>query len=1067
MSDYVPLSKDFNKIARESGYKGNATRKGYITKAYKKYYIKNDGNKPKWNNNIIFNPITNRIVKKTSILKGNTKKPTMKKKFEGLFSVDGSGKLTNKAQGLTGDHTYIAKNNSYWNYREFQNTSVEGNLGIKINITIENIKQILTALQMESKMLPSNKKSFSNYQKFQVMLGQEGGLMNSQTRIRTSFSPDIEYHLYEIKSKLEKMLEEYDDFEFPDTIIIKWVIDVPDGGQGVSKLSKKTLSTKEWYIFDTFSKTNCLWRSLYVCKNEKKHNIFAPKTITEGAKKMKKNASFEAKAFSTTDEIQKYIDFISNSKKSKIEIIGVHLYNELYEKVKTYTPTNNKKVDRFYEIQLSNNHYKPLLRWSNISLNKEELTAKYDEEKQNMKEDTNVIPTPKGLWKKSENGEWIRNIPKQNTKIACWDIEATENETIDGNFKAYMVGIAWYEETNEMYEKFEGMDCLTQFCDFLHKNGKKFHNYTFYAHNGGRFDLCLLFREALFTHNFLTLSKDGFVELNGSYINIVVNDDKQHKFTFKDSLKLLPQGLDKLCKDFKVKHQKLKETITFKDININNWNSYEPLPLYLKHDCFGLLEVMTTFSNIVHKECNINITDCFTGATLAKKNYFTNYYNAKYNPIYTLNEKDDRYCRNSYFGGRVECLSKMKEINDKIYYLDYTSLYPSQMVKDLPYDKPTNLNQSEAIVQLSTGKFFGFVRVNVRTIDKTKLPLHAYRDRKQKKLLFPIFNNWTQITIFSDEYYRGLKTGIYEYEILDAIQFQKKKFLKKATIDCFKKKEQADKEKNKAVKQCWKIILNSLYGFWGLRTQDREGVALHHNSDNAWVEHFHKGNLYNILEKDNYTICNIKRDLDVKTFNVAIASAITSYSRTYLYDLMTDIQEKGGKMYYCDTDSIMTNLDISKHKDLMKSYMWDGINDLSEGGGALGALKNEADEEFEDAGIDVKEQIKKDNGLIHFDKLILGGLKYYALKRGDIEICKCKGYSKKDKKLKFSDFENYIHKNIPIKQHQTQFKNPMSNHMSETNFMGISTNEIEKSFKMMYSKGIVDDNLNITPILVN
>jgi len=536
------------------------------------------------------------------------------------------------------------------------------------------------------------------------------------------------------------------------------------------------LATDKWYVFDTWSRTNCLWRSLYVCKNKKKQNIFASKTITEGSKQLKKNLDFDVKPFSTTDEIQKYVDSVSNSTRKGMKVIGVHLYNNLFEKIQTITPINKKEVDEYYEIQLYDNHYKPLVRWEHITLNKEELQKEHHE-KQEEKANTNeLIKSKKGLWKKDKDGTFVKNIPKQDKKIACWDIEATENLTTDGNFKAYMVGVAWYEDDQEMYEKFEGLDCLFQFCEFIYKNGNKFNKYTFYAHNGGKFDLPLLFREAMMKYDNLTLQKDGFVELNGSYINVVVKDEKNNTFTFKDSLKLLPQGLDKLCKDFKVKHQKLKETVTFKDININNWNTYEPLPLYLKHDCFGLLEVMSTFSDIVYKECGgINITACFTGATLAKKNFFQNYYNPKFEPIYTLNESNDRYCRNSYYGGRVECLTKMKEINEKVYYLDYTSLYPSQMQKELPYDEPTRLNKEQTTYQLNTRRLFGFVRVLVRTIDKKGLPLHAYRCPKEKKLLFPIFNNWTEITIFSDEYYRGLKTGIYEYQILDGISFKKKK----------------------------------------------------------------------------------------------------------------------------------------------------------------------------------------------------------------------------------------------------------------------------------------------------
>ena len=415
------------------------------------------------------------------------------------------------------------------------------------------------------------------------------------------------------------------------------------------------------------------------------------------------------------------------------------------------------------------------------------------------------------------------------------------------------------------------------------------------------------------------------------------------------------------------------------------------------------------------------------------------------------------------------------------------------MVKFLPFDNPEFLNKNKTITEIiSPNKLFGFIRLMVKTVNKNKLPLHAYRCPKVNKLLFPIFNNWTEITIFSDEYYRGLKTGIYQYQILDSIKFGKKKILKKVTIDIFKKKEKAEKENNKAIKQVQKICLNSLYGFWGLRTRDRDGVIINKKNENSWLEHFHKGKLYNVLESEQYTLMNIQRDLDVKTYNVAIAAAITSYSRTYLYDLITDIQEAGGKVHYADTDSVMCDIDISKYPDIMKKYMWDGIDDLSKAGKELGSLKNEADEEFystealiaKKAGLSatlqkkagknfVKEQIKKDGGLIYFDKMILGGLKYYALQRKidgkTIEICKCKGYSKKDKKLRFIDFENMINeKQIPITQKQTQFKNPITNHLNKDNFMGICTQKVVKKFRVQYTKGIVDSKTNnINTISVN
>lgn len=70
-------------------------------------------------------------------------------------------------------------------------------------------------------------------------------------------------------------------------------------------------------------------------------------------------------------------------------------------------------------------------------------------------------------------------------------------------------------------------------------------------------------------------------------------------------------------------------------------------------------------------------------------------------------------------------------------------------------------------------------------------------------------------------------------------------------------------------------------------------------------------------------------------FNVSIASAITSYARQRLWELINAIEDKGKKVFYCDTDSDITNCDITKYEDIMEEFCWDG------NGEALGSLKNE------------------------------------------------------------------------------------------------------------------------------
>ena len=81
-------------------------------------------------------------------------------------------------------------------------------------------------------------------------------------------------------------------------------------------------------------------------------------------------------------------------------------------------------------------------------------------------------------------------------------------------------------------------------------------------------------------------------------------------------------------------------------------------------------------------------------------------------------------------------------------------------------------------------------------------------------------------------------------------------------------------------------------------------------------------------------------DVPVKDFNVG--------ARCRLWSLINDIESKGKSVYMCDTDSIITNIKINDHPDLMREYIWDGCGDEP------GSLKNEADDFIKE-----KDEIKR------------------------------------------------------------------------------------------------------------
>ncbi len=173
--------------------------------------------------------------------------------------------------------------------------------------------------------------------------------------------------------------------------------------------------------------------------------------------------------------------------------------------------------------------------------------------------------------------------------------------------------------------------------------------------------------------------------------------------------------------------------------------------------------------------------------------------------------------------------------------------------------------------------------------------------------------------------------------------------------------------------------------------------------------------------------CRVIKDLKIKDFNVGIASAIASYGRLRLASCINAIRSVGGTVYYCNTDSIICDININDYPELKQEFQWDG------NGCELGSLKNECHDVFEDilkgmypdkdpvSEVEypenrlirkklLHEKMMGENGNMHFDSVILTGCKQYALKKNDVdvqgtlktlEICKLKGYSKKGEKLKY------------------------------------------------------------------
>lgn len=833
------------------------------------------------------------------------------------------------------------------------------------------------------------------------------------------------------------------------------------------------------------------------------------------------------------------------------------------------------------ELMLANQHYTPLIRKSSVPQSiLDQLVARDEALKglefegdnaakgmrrdrvhiyESLAQDKPVLIEPrcKQLEKRRKAMDiYVKGAGEQSTialefdktKIVAWDLETapiriSDDVPVDDHVrdeytvhKAYMSGLAWYDPTTQeqLVAQFCGMDCIQQFLSFVHARLDVFNGCTFYAHSGGRFDLPILMREGLFSDNwtfgryksapFRIVAKKA-MELNGSWVSFALEEKleegskrkKPRYIMFRDSFRLLPSSLDKLCKDFNTLHKKLGGV----DHNLVTIDNYFTQPLldqlkkYHENDCRSLLEVVVKFGQECQRDYRVNITGTITVASVAKQAFWKNWAPPEGTDVYTLGYKMDDFVRKSYFGGRVECfeLGALHERfpDEKWYYFDYTSLYPYVCTKELPVGMPQWVNKDE--IWTLDGKirpdFYGFVTVHVRT-DLASHLIHKFKPMfavvNQGRLCFPWLKEWIPLILFSEEIRYAQQIGMpYEYDLTDkptyGLRFQSYPLLRNMINVCYEKKREASIQKNEAKRLITKLLLNSSYGFWGLRVRNRDSVIVVDSKDGGTT--FRKyydsdrliGSGTHRIGPDTYEFLRVFRDLDTLDFNVAVASAVTSLARIQLHTSMCDIMDKGYKVVYCDTDSMITTCPMGSFPDMVQKYMsfHDGSRDWN--GEQLGNLKNECEDLCHGC---LDEQRLHDDNNVYFDKCYIAGCKMYSVAKTlvngkTVEINKCKGYSKRDAKLTGSDFERLISqqtkvdqlrtellnkrctieqfrsrlKALVIHQMQTQFRIGKSDFVREgARTCTVEVRPVEKFFRINYTKGQVSENGTVKPLEV-
>lgn len=544
----------------------------------------------------------------------------------------------------------------------------------------------------------------------------------------------------------------------------------------------------------------------------------------------------------------------------------------------------------------------------------------------------------------------------------------------------------------EIYYSF-GKLCTIKFLAFLQK--LKNQTYIMFAHNGGRFDF-LFFLQIIMGKKDYSIIK--IIEQHGriSYIRFCYKClNKNITFICLDSYCFLPFSLKTIGESFKLPIQKGEidhcKMTSFKIVK----KFQNQIVSYLIKDIIVLKDALLMFNKVLFKHFNVLFYNFISLSSISKFIFKTQYYKPIKYPIFRLKIEFDRLFRTkAYFGGRTECFFQ-GHIKGPLWYYDFTSLYPFCLLKSLPYGVPkiiyglgncdrkrkNNISDESLFkkIVLSPNNY-GWYVVKIKSNSYNWKPLHA--QKINKRLFFSHFKDWTEIFIFSEELKLSFKLKLdYSYQFVRFYKFENKCYYKKFIKYLYVLKKKGTLDNNYVLRTVGKLLLNSAYGFWGLKYYDVKQIDVTKSKIDKAFHYLNNMSLYDVNRIHDYTLYRYKGMIDCDAVNIPIAAATTAYARMMLYQLFFDIEQKKGEIYYCDTDSIITNYCIEKDQELNEKYM-------KNKGLILGELKNEL--EYNQP----------------FAHVVILGLKMYILQEYNGKIhSKLKGMKKGDFKKKFYDAE--------------------------------------------------------------
>lgn len=354
----------------------------------------------------------------------------------------------------------------------------------------------------------------------------------------------------------------------------------------------------------------------------------------------------------------------------------------------------------------------------------------------------------------------------------------------------------------------------------------------------------------------------------------------------------------------------------------------EKLLIYLNNDVDILQKILAKYMSIYQ-----NLVGSFEAYTIPSLALIL--FRKKYLRLSIINKLTpgiDALIREAFLGGICDIFRPTAEEDQKIYYYDINSLYPYVMRKyNFPTGKPVYFKGTDIKLTGDT-IFFGFFKCYVETPENMYIPLISIKTDEGLKQPLGKFEAF----LFSEEALFAMEHGykitpIYGYSFTPAKLFDD-------YVETLSK-ERLKYNKGDCVNVVVKLLLNSLYGKFGMHMEHTITEIISHDQIKDYIKYYkllfceplnkdensdkfiisyEKGINYEVLENslknglitiDEYKKfeSNTKYDLSLCNTAVHIAAAITAYARIEINKYKLMYQKY---LLYSDTDSLLLTIPL-------------------------------------------------------------------------------------------------------------------------------------------------------------